>query len=267
MSYSRLALRLAAVEALRPSSVGDAGPWPTIAGPRVYDSRIDLIMAALSPEEMTEAQRALENKPLLAVYTEEQETSPYGASLYPAREEVVDLVVEAMIALTGEINVPREDGGVESFGTVEAPPTDREHEALVDVLEGQVRRLFEPALMAPSSALLNLVLMETRHVHSVPARTADRALRLAGRTIKFKVKIKATVWPAGAAALPEPLASIAAGLAPGSSGAALCASLAPLVPGAPSLPPPLAGVDVVANYRPTVAADDPDAIHASVKTS
>lgn len=267
MSLSRLALRLAAVEALCPSASATAGPWPTAAAGRVYDSRIDLISGAISPEEMTAALRDLENKPLLVVYTEEQETSPYGTAAYPAKEEVVDLVVEAMIASTGVIEVQQEDGSVEPVGAIEAPVTDRESEALLDVLEAQVRRLLDVSQRAPSSALLFKVAMETRHIHSVPSRAADRALRLAGRTIKFKTKVKATVWPQATSALPEPLASVAAGLAPGSSGAAVCATVAGLIPGAPALPPALERVDIVTRLGATTSFDDPDAVRASVQTS
>lgn len=267
MSLSRLALRLAAVEALCPCGALAAGPFPTIAAGRVYDSRIDLIAAALSPEELTEALRALENQPLLVVYTEEQETSPYGTPQYPAQEEIVDLVVEAMIASTGVVEVEGQDGATETVGAIEAPITDRQNEALLDVLEAQVRYLLDPAFRAPSSRLLTKVAMETRHIHSVPSRAADRALRLAGRTIKLRTKVKATEWPAAAGGLPEPLASVAAGLAPGSSGAALCASLVAHIPGAPALPPALEGVDIVTHLEATASFDDPDAIRASVATS
>ena len=46
MSLSRLALRLAAVEALCPSSLAETGPYPTWAGNEVFDSRITPIADA-----------------------------------------------------------------------------------------------------------------------------------------------------------------------------------------------------------------------------
>ena len=101
-------------------------------------------------------------------------------------------------------------------------------------------------------------------IHSDPQRAADRTLRLASRTIKLHIKVKAEVWPAAPGAFPEPLASVAAGLAAGSSGALLCASLLPLIPGAPALPAQLAGVDIYANLdgtQPTKTASD---VHGSI---
>ena len=101
MSLARLALRLAAVEALCPAAAlaaSPAGPFPTVAGDRVYDSRIDLIAAAEGTDDLAAALAEIENKPILVVYTEEQGTTPYGEVKYPAGEEIVTLVIEAMIA-------------------------------------------------------------------------------------------------------------------------------------------------------------------------
>ncbi|VFU07930.1 hypothetical protein [Methylocella tundrae] len=262
MSLARLALRLAAIEALCPSATVATGPYPTVAGARVDDSRVDLIAAAESPEAIAAALAALENNPLLVVYTEEQQTSPYGDVRYPAAEEVVTLVIEAMIAGSGVMQIELPDGTIQSIGTLEAPVTDRQHEAMLDLLEAQVRYILTIKNRAPTAVLYNKVAMETRMIHSDPQRAADRTLRLASRTIKFHVKVKAEVWPAPVAALPEPLASVAAGLAPGSSGALLCASLLPLIPGAPALPPPLQGIDIYTHLDGTASATDPDGVHA-----
>src|SRR6266704_771204 len=48
MSLARTALRLATLEALRPTaSIASDGPWPTIARKAVFDSRIDLLEAQI----------------------------------------------------------------------------------------------------------------------------------------------------------------------------------------------------------------------------
>src|SRR5579863_5703320 len=125
MSLSRLALRLAAFEALCPSKLAATGPWPTIAGNRVYDSRIDLLQGDQQlPED-------LENKPVAIVYTERDDTHPYGEIKYPAQERFCHLTIEIMIAASGILLVEAADGSVSQVGTVVAPPTDRQHEALL----------------------------------------------------------------------------------------------------------------------------------------
>jgi hypothetical protein len=243
MSFSRLALRLAAVEALCPAAALPAGPFPTVAGPRVYDSRIDLIQANESPEALAAALAAIENKPLVSVYTEEQRTEPYGTVKYSASENVVTLVIEAMIAASGVTEVTLPDGTTQEVGTIEAPVTSREHEALLDVLEGQVRFLLSARrneMPAPSAELYRKVAMEVRSIESQPLRAADRTLRLAARTIKFEVKIPGESWPSPTATgldrFPEPLAMVAKALPAGSSGAALVTSLAPMPPEQPAVP-------------------------------
>ncbi len=265
MSLAMLALRLAAIEALCPSAaLASGGALPTIAGPRVYDSRIDLISTSEGPDAIAAALAALENKPLIVVYTEEGSLNPYGEVKFPAAEETVTLVVETMIAVSGSMEIEQPDGSTQTIGTIEAPVTDRQHEAFLNILASQVNRLLNLKNRAPSSTLLYAVAMEIRMVHSDPQRAADRTLRLATRTLKFHVKVKTEVWPDVAGALPEPLASVAAGLAPGSSGALLCASLLPLIPGAPALPAQLAGIDIRANLdgsQPTNSVFD---VHGSI---
>jgi len=266
MSLARLALRLAAIEALCPAATVTTGPYPTVAANRVFDSRIDLIAGAVSPEDITVALRALENKPVLTVYTEEHESRPYGSSLHPPAEQFVELVVEAMIAISGTVEIEQQDGSVETVGTIDAPATDRQHEAILDVLESQVRYLLNPATRAPSGTLLGKVAMECREITSVPQRASDRAIRLAARTIRFRLKLKNEVWPAASGKLPEPLATVAAALPAGSSGAALCASLLPLIPGEPALTP-LQGVDIYTHLESTTSISDPDNIRGAVETS
>jgi hypothetical protein len=245
MSLSRLALRLAAIEALCPAATIATGPYPTIAGNRVDDSRIDLLAQARSPEDLDAALDALEDRPLLVVYTEEQHTAPYGTVKYDATENVVVLVVEAMIGAKGQIQIGENpDGSAIMLGALDAPVTDRQHEATLDLLESQVRFLFDPKQTAPCAELFRKTAWEIREIHSDPQRAADRTLRLAARTIKFHIKVRAEVWKAGAA-LPEPLASVAAALPAGSSGAALLAALAPFSPAAPATARPDRGAGFV----------------------
>lgn len=262
---SCLALRLAAVEALCPSALIATGPMPTLAGNLVYDSRIDLIAGAASPEEITAALERLENRPLVVLYTEEVKWSAYSSGGH-ADMMTVDLVAEVMLAATGVIVQQGADGSVEQIGTLEAPATDRAREADIDMLAWQVESLLDIRLMLPSQHLLPLVQMKRIDGDSVPQRAADRSIRLGARTLRFRVQVKKERWPTAAGLLPEPLASVAAALPAGSSGRQICDRLAALTAGPPPPPPPLEGVYIVTNYRSSVAADDPDAIRGHVST-
>lgn len=236
MSLSRLALRLAAIEALCPSLSAIEGPWPTIAGNRVYDSRMDLIEG----DQATLAE--IEGNPIAIVYTERDETQPYGEIKYPAQERICHLTVELLIAATGMVEVDNADGTKTTVGSISAPITDRQHEALLDLLEGQVIQLLGRRVgeeMPSSAALYNKVAMECRHIASVPQRDADRAIRYAARTLTLTLKIKADSWPqnlnagqsapSGLGLLPDLLQMVANGLDPSSTGYALCQSMVGLM--------------------------------------
>ena len=241
MSLSRLALRLSAVEALNPSATLASGPWPTIAGPNVFDSRIDPIETAATREEYEAAITALDTKPILTVYTEDDHAAPYGTDkIWPSRQTVT-LVIELMIAARGQVTIeePNGAGGVTpvTIGSLDAPITDRQHESLLDWLEAQVRYIFNPNNYAPSAVLFRKVALNCVQITSDPQRDSARATRLALRTLKFHFQIAAEVWPApgstpasGLSALPAPLAAIAQALPDGSSGLAICTAIAANMP-------------------------------------
>lgn len=243
MSLSRLALRLAAVEALCPAALEVSGPWPTIAGPRVFDSRIDLIQADDQLDK-------LEGKPLLTVYTEEDVSDPYPNGKKVPDHQVVHLVVEAMIAAKGSVDVEVEGGAIQTVGALTAPISSRQHEMLLDTLEALVRRLFDTRTMAPSAALFNTVALEMQRIESYPQRAEDRVTRVAARTIKFHVKVRPDQWPAvattpvpmGLDLLPQPLRTVAYGLPAGSSGLAVCQSIVAMM----QLPAPLTALRDIA---------------------
>ena len=252
MSLSRLALRLAAIEALAPSATASAGPWPTLAGRNVFEERIDLIAQAETAEDLAGALAELENKPVIVVYTEDHHALPYGAAKYPPDENVVTLAIEISLGATGMVPIFDAEGRAVEFGALDAPVTDRQQAAILDMLEDQVRRLFDSRQAMPSAALFCSIAQEIRSIHSDPQRAGDRTLRLALRTIKFHCKVAGVAWPApgaapaiGLAALPEPLRTVALALPAGSDSRALCESLAPMIAPAAGLADPLAGVSVI----------------------
>lgn len=271
MSLSRIALRLAAYEALNPFATITTGPWPTHAGNRVYDSRIDPVEA---PDAVEKLLSQIEGKPIVTLYTEEQESEPYAGAEYPIDKEIVVLVAELMIAARGTIEVQDAQGSVQTFGAITSPATDREREVLLDILEHQVREALAVESLASAGALYRGVVMEAHHIHSVPQRGADHVTRLAARTVKFRLRVHTTLRafapsspPAtGLALLPEPLLSVALALAPGSTGAAVCASIAQLI-GQPDPLVPLEGIDIFVSVDRGAAPTKDDGSDSDVRAA
>ena len=249
---ARLALRLAAVECLCPTSVASAGPWPTIAGSRVYDSRQDPI----------DGLDDIEARPLLIVYTEQDNSQPYGSAVHKPDESIVEIVIEAMIAARGTVEIQTGASTVETLGTVESPISDRDHEAALDLLEAAVRRRFLGRDPDAAATLWRKVAWECRHVESSPMRNAERSVRVAARTITFRVKVKSDDWSAlgasGMDRLPEPLRTVANAL-PAGSGRDVCTWTAARVQTV-TAGSSLAGIDIYTaqNRTPTGAGDAQD---------
>ena len=250
MSLSRLALRLAAVEALRPYPAIASGAWPTLAGREVSDTPIDPIEAV---EDYNALMEQIEGKPVVSVYTEEFSAEPYQPAAFPPEQAIVTLVFEMMIATRGALVVQGADpNDVRTFGTVEAAITDRQREGLLDLLESQIGWVLAKG---PTGALFRSIMMGVHRVHSVPQRGDDKTLRLAARTLKLTVKVKNERWPPamgqGLDLLPEPLRTVGRALDPASSGGALCLALADVVPRPGTLGTPFTGIDIAAVFGGT----------------
>lgn len=255
MSLSRLALRLAAVEALCPAASIASGRFPTLAGSRVFDSRMDAFEALAEDEQ---------GHPVIFVYTEQSRAVPYGGGKLGSKEHFVDLVIEAGIAVASTIIVKAPDGTETPQGDIDFPVSDRQTEALLDVHEALIRRVFDKRAANPDGLFFK-VAMDVQSIESDPLRDADKTTRLALRTIRFECKVKAEAWPeptldpvvlTGLDRLPEPLRTVANGL-PAGPARTLCASLAPLMPDAFGLSD-LATIDIFAalGRQPTVNDHD-----------
>jgi hypothetical protein len=95
MGLYRTALRLATLEALRPSGLlASDGPWPTLAGKHVFDSCID-------PIEDLPVERAT---PVIVVYTEKDDGRSGQYAGGPPFLQTVDLVFE----ISRIASIPRE---------------------------------------------------------------------------------------------------------------------------------------------------------------
>lgn len=254
---SRLALRLAAVEALTGA---------TIAGARVYDSRIDPIAAAATEEALDAAIAEFEDKPVLVVYTEEDEARPFEGERVPIRDRVVTLVVEALIATRGRVEVTDDTGASVVVATLDASITDRQREALLDLLEAQIARVLIPehAAAGPAAALYRRCAREARAISSTPLRAGGAGLRRALRTVTLHIQVARDDWASvlpgatGIDRLPEPLRAVTLALPEGSSGRAIAAGLAGLVASPPAVQA-LQGVDLLLAFGREPTADDHDA--------
>jgi hypothetical protein len=124
MSLARCALRLATVEALRPTAllVSD-GPRPTIAKKCVFDSRLDPI------EDLAVG----ESRPVVVVYTDDDEGSPGQKVGGPPFKQLVELCFEVSVVASAPSDA---DPAVFVAGI---PETDAELEASLDLLEAQIK--------------------------------------------------------------------------------------------------------------------------------
>ncbi|MDQ2080480.1 hypothetical protein RA307_09835 [Xanthobacteraceae bacterium Astr-EGSB] len=230
MSLARAALRIATLEALRPTAaiVSDThpagGPWPTLAGARVYDSRIDPV------DDLA----ASERRPVIVIYTDEDNSDPAQKAGGPPYKRIVDLVVELSVIALGLVGEGEEEAYV--VGTAY---TDAELEIELDLLEAQARFALH---YGPTGAIWRkLTGRKVIDIHSLPHRTSEEGDRLALRTVRIKLVIPDDCYdpaPSGSEAgndrLPEPLRGVIIALAATSYGAKLAQGIAPAVPAMPA---------------------------------
>jgi hypothetical protein len=225
MSLSRLALRLTAMEAARPTAALAAGPFPTLAGKLVFDSRLDPI------EDLNPA----EQQPVVTVYTEDDAGTGGQARGGPPFKRMVDLCFEIAVVVSTR---PRGADAYQAF----YPETDAELEASLDLLEAQIRfALF----YGPTGALWRqLTGRKVPEIHSLPHHTAEERIRLARRTVRMKVQLPDDDYdpapgaaPTGNARLPEPLRGVIAQLSQTCYGAVLAAGLSAAAPVMPVATP------------------------------
>lgn len=226
MSLVRTALRIATVEALRPSSlVGTDGPFPTLAGVYVFDSRIDPL------DDVALAER----RPIACIYTEEDNGEPIASAGPRFYKRMVDVVAELSVPATYNVG----DGEL-----VTAPAiTDSELEFKLDMLEAQVRFVLH---FGPTGALWRkLAILPAVDVRSIAHRTSEEGVRLAYRSLRLRVNLRnddevdpAPLLPfTGLAQFPEPLRSMLTGLPSDHYAVAIANALAPAAPQMPLVRP------------------------------
>ncbi|MFZ5715759.1 MAG: hypothetical protein ACOY3N_23275 [Bradyrhizobium sp.] len=186
-------LRLTALEALRPSALlSSNGPWPTLAGRYVSDSRIDPI-DDLNPEE---------RRPLIGVYTEGSTLSKIAQAGPQFYKGDVDLVFELSVVATYNV-----DGEM----IVDYADTDAAIEATLGVIEEQI---YHALHFGPTGALFRqMSKLPFDEWHSnVKHRSSEESIRLAARTLRARIRVKESCYDPAPAASPTDLDRLPASL-------------------------------------------------------
>lgn len=227
MGLYRTALRLATLEALRPTALlNSQGPWPTLACERVFDSRIDPI-ADLTREQ---------HKSAIVVYTDGD--IGYGGQHRggPPFRRVVDLCFEISQIATA----PTEDDP--SVYVTGIPMTDSELEAELDRIEAEIALTL---FYAPSGKIWRkLTGSMVTDPRTTPHRDSEEGARLAYRSLIWKVQVPDDQFDAlptqelqGLARLPRPLRDVAEQLLESSYGAVIAQALGLSMPTMPLATP------------------------------
>lgn len=202
--FARMMLRNATVNAL--TEKGLDGQFPTIAGERVFDSRI-------IPIQETDVQNEI---PICMVYTvgQEREKLNRTRTSHPLDlMHLVDLVIEIVVATTGveEIKDGRKTVKKKVLRIVE---TDAELDALLDLLEAQVVR----ALASPWNkwcGIWHKLVTDVTSYSSEREADGDKNNRLAMRQITYQCRICPDPVPVpGIAKDGEPASQVTADLIP-----------------------------------------------------
>lgn len=249
---TRLALRLATVEALRPYKALPNGPFPTDCGAFVFDTRIEPI------DDLAIGDR----RPVIVVFTDEDNGDAIEQG-NGAMKRRVDLVLEISIPAQG--TNPADPDGDPVTGI---PITDAELEAKLDLVGSQVRAALR------GSILWSGLVQKINDWDSTPHRTSEEGYRLAMRTERLKVQIADDCVAAAPAAplvgldrLPPKARAIANALDPTSYGYKVLAGVADTAPTQP-VATPLAGVDLKLDVAdPSGARDGAPDVIASAETS
>lgn len=183
------AVRLAAIETLRPTSAVIAGTgFPTMAGSRVFDSR-----AARGPElHATDAYT-----PTLSLYTVESSSIPRGSLSDASDRDVV-----AVIEIVAELSV--REGKDDTTPLAESDPQAR---LALAALTAQARYLLEHA---PSGSLFRRFGWSVRRIETKTMVLPELGLRLQSQTTRLVIECSDDDFSVGAGELPEPMRSLLA---------------------------------------------------------
>lgn len=182
MSVNRFLLRAATVAAI---TNNDVEPFPTFAGNRVFDSRLDPI-ENVEPDE---------GMPVVLVYTDHDRGEQLNRGTVGGQHRRdVNLIVE--MAYGSFCQVPIDEDNPDKGLTIifDTPATDAGVEAMLDFLEAQVREaMWNPR--APLSLTNRPMVQATDGFESYRGHTAEGNNRLAARRLSYQVQMRDDCLP------------------------------------------------------------------------
>lgn len=176
MSLHRTVARMAVVSALNEYLDPPDGKWPTIAGPNIFDSKIE-------PVEDIKVDRAF---PCGVVYTD-YDKDHWSKGSADKRNRLMTVTLELLIVQVAEAMTSGPDGAVvQPVYTLETPSTDSEIETSLDLFEVQIFR----ALSAKTEAAdcFNYLCTSYENVISRRGASIEGGTRLAARQITLEMK-------------------------------------------------------------------------------
>lgn len=165
MSLNRLIARLAVVHALNNYL---QEPWPTLAGPNIFDSKIE-------PVEDMKLDRAF---PLVVVYTD-YDKDHWNKAGKTHSDRFLSVTIETLI-----VQMAQEPA--EGEYKLDCPMTDSEIEMSLDILEVQISRALSSGNAA--SDAFNYLCPNLHSATSRRGATIDGGQRLAARQITLEMK-------------------------------------------------------------------------------
>jgi hypothetical protein len=192
------ALRLVTMEVLRPHAavVAKAG-FPTVAGPRVYDSQ-EIPLQAIDPDR--------QYTPVIGLYSGDASSTPRGeASDFTDSDHraVLDIVVELAIRAA-------DDNG--EFADAMAA-NDPQARLVLSALCSKIRFLLQ---RSAKGVLWRKLVKRVVSCEAMPFAIPDLGLRFQRVTLRYTVELRDDCYDLDSGGLPEPLRSVAASLPAGS---------------------------------------------------
>lgn len=203
------AVRLLTVELLRPTEIPEGGSFPTLAGPRVYDSR---------SATLTELDHERDYTPVVSVYTYKSAIDAAG----PA-SDFADTEASVVLHIIAELSVSTSDGSGSAPFVDAMAGSDAEARLVLAALVAQIRRRLQfSAAGSMWRRVVKQVLKVEEETHALP----EFGLRWQRISCIFTLAIGDDDFDMSQPGLPEPLGSVAAALPDGSYAKAKLAELA-----------------------------------------
>lgn len=241
------ALRLAAIEALRPTAAMLSGSgFPTLAGANIFDSR---------QASLQDLDQSASYTPTLALYTPAGRSTRRGV-----HSDVMDTEASATLEIVAELSTIVTEGSDSYADAMEVADTDAKARMVLSALCAQVRYVLEWSLGGAFFRRIAVrIISMGEEAHAVP----QIGLRWSRVFMTYQVEVPDDDFSTGG--LPEPLASLAAALPDQSYAKEKLTELAAAFASPP--PVPLAEIRIAAGLGRQPANIDDGDVTASVDTT